>query len=328
MVKYVELRIKCIELLLSEVNPDIMIVIFSETDNAMHIKPNIAGKSYDPKYARLLALIDEFIGNIVKSFDIVLIVSDHGIELYRKGINMARLVTILDPSYQSTLKELLISTIVSNYFMGLIFYSMLKHEISYKIFYHIRKNIRNAALGNTLRRVNASIVNFEGKLDERRIFLDLVDAGDSWLIYLRDKRMIEHSIRLVKKLLGEKIQSIEVTKALDDTYAVLIIPSEGFYLEFGDLHAMNGKSVLWYPSTRHSPYGIFLLWQKGVGAGKYVGIVENYDVLLSVLALLGAPLPSYSDGSVTRIIESRYNTYNYLDYRPIWKIVKRMYWLR
>ena len=319
LIKCIASRIRGLELLLMETNIDALIIVFPETDSAMHIKPNIADKKIDTLYLKLLQYIDDFVGYVAKKFDIVLLVSDHGMQCYLKSINLAKILNNLNNIRGSALRRKMAS-LLNNCIVGILLYLAMRHDLSYKIYRHLRLAIRNLL----------KLKDTEPKIQEdnarRKVLLDQIDVHDSWILYLTDEKIVEWVIRKIREVFANTLRIVDVFRTETGMYAVHVMPQYGFFIDFDKA---NPKSIPWHPTTAHNPYGIFALKCSSLSdSNGYVGVVNNYDVLPTILNVLDIPLPSYIDGQAVQVGRIKKREQISIDYRPFWKLARKTYWLR
>jgi len=309
--KLLELRTEGIEMLLEETNPDVLVLIVSETDTIMHRVPVIPAGKYVKSFLKILEVIDELLKIVAKKFDVIILVSDHGLRLFLKGLNISKVISDVESIKPVHLRKVLLSLLSTNMVTGLIHYALLTNIWTYKLAYKFRSFIRKFTGKRAVKR------------DRRiqRIRPDPIDAADAMILYFSSNQTMTTTTERLKYTLGKYIIEMQTIRNSDDLYAVYIVPQEGLYLNLDPLHSVNRWDILWFPSARHTIYGIFAWYEKGlIEKPTYIGVLNNTDVLPTILARLGLPIPSYTDGKVIALPTISKQVAGQVDYRLIRKL--------
>ncbi len=321
MADYVEKRITGVEKLMDEFSPDFFFTVISETDSAMHRVPSIASAKFDHTYEKILRHVDELAKIVSKRFDIVIFVSDHGLRLFVKAINMSRVLAPIHLSgADASIIKKIISVLGTNVVAGLANYSMVSDRRLYMLSYRIRSFISEIAgkskeFVDTKNQVHVSNVN---------LLLDAIDPSDALVIYFNDRKVRDVIYKYVNKYLKKFIIEVNILKDDKQLPALVIIPKEDVYLNFDSLNRYNKNYLIWSPSARHTLYGIFIWWERGKKYQSKPRILENTCIVPNVLARLGLPIPSYSDGTLIHELLPRNLDVSFADYRPKIKVLRKL----
>lgn len=278
-LKVIKLRVIGIEKLLKVIDPELLIVVFNETDSAQYYMHLISSGRFVQSYLDILSCIDTFIGIIRKSFDTIILVSDHSLRLFLKGTNI--LGTLNDTKLRDMVNLLILSHIVT----GLLRYTFFSYERTYKLI----RTLRNLKKKLSRTQSSLSLENTPSQL-----LFDKISPGAS-SIYFKNKNELEIILKNIKSGLSAYIEDV-ISLNVNDIPASLIVPRSDLYLVVDAKHRFNRNKILYLPSATHNQYGIFIFWARRMTEHKYVGVINNYDAVPTLLSYLSLPIPSYSNG--------------------------------
>jgi len=141
-------------------------------------------------------------------------------------------------------------------------------------------------------------------------YFDPVDANDACMVYFFDSQERDRIYKQVLNILGEFLRSVKKMD-VDEVPSLMIVPKDRYYLNTDAIYRFTDSKIVYFPSARHEPLGIFALWRRGFKVSDYVGVINNFDLLPTLLSYLELPLPSYTNKCP--IIEPRHQ--NRIDYR-------------
>ncbi|MHA1834224.1 MAG: alkaline phosphatase family protein [Candidatus Baldrarchaeia archaeon] len=282
----VRLRIEGTVKLVEEINPDMLIEVISETDSAMHKVPPIAARKFVSEYLRILEPIDTLVKYAMRNFDIVVLVSDHGLRLFRKSINLWCLLDDVgsESTNEMSLKKFFTSLILTSRISGVVGYSLLSLMQTYTLFYKLRNLLRKSME----RKTNQVFKDSE-------FYFDPIDASDAMILYFENRKKRDRTYRLAKDILEELLDEVKKID-VDSVPSLMLIPKHGYYLNMDAIYRGCNAKIIEFPSARHTTLGIFALWRKWCKRANSVGIVHNADIVPTILTILHLPVPSYMDG--------------------------------
>ena len=266
--------------LVDAVNPDFLWVMFKEPDTVMHYLQFVAAGLYNEQAANLFSTIDEFVEEIERRFDYVLIVSDHGFDVYIKRINVFGVLSKHGFDPPSSGMASIFSKLLSTSLSGIVTWSLLKSLHGLRAFYTFREFFR---------RFRAQAVDEGGRFNE--ILTDEIDGDDAFVIYFRSEETRTRALKVLAKYVGKLLEHIEPL-SVDRIIALLLVPRKG--LHFMNDFQLRGSTILKFAASRHSPAGVFIL--KGPGVKPGLKNIKNIDVAPTVLSLFGLPLAKHFDG--------------------------------
>jgi len=152
--------------------------------------------------------------------------------------------------------------------------------------------------------------------------LDPVDPNDAMILYFEDRKKRDGAYKEARVIFGSLLEEVKKIDA-GNVPSLMVFPKNGYYLNIDRIYRRNNAKIIYFPSARHSQLGILALWRKKHPESKYMGIVNNVDLVPTLLSHLGLPLPSYTDGKsiINEVVE-------FTDYRPRWQLSKRLSHIR
>ncbi|RLG39901.1 MAG: hypothetical protein DRO05_07700, partial [Thermoproteota archaeon] len=296
--RYVEMRIEGTLRLIEESDPDFLWVVFKEPDTLMHYLPFVAG-SYRAVVGELFSSIDEFIGEVEKTFNVISIVSDHGFRIYTERINVLGLLARhgLIPS------QVLIRTIIS-------------HILELNLIGYITKPLllspRGASLSYIVKELARRHLKGYDRL-EGSVALDTAEADDAFVVYFRDLKLQEKAAKVLGKYVGDLFECIEPIR-VGDAYALLLVPKMKYH--FGNAFELRGVELNRIAASNHSPDGMFLLRAPFLEAK--TAEVRNFDVAPTLIASMDLPIATHFDGIPAVRWDKKVN------YFLRWKILRKL----
>jgi len=269
--------------------PDVLIAIFNYPDVVHHYYPNTVLNPFNRKLLEILSKFDKLIDSIYTRYDIIVIVSDHGFSFFNKGINLLSILRQLTNGSTDFYPEFLFKLLFSK-LTELVLYSLLTmnlHPARIKLLFKTKERVFSEDLTKEVLRPY-TISN--------SIFVDLSHSASSWSIYVVGRKLVERVYKALRKL--EFFEEVHKYGLHDDIYLVHVVPKDDFYVICEKCFEKFPEPLLRIPTARHSPYGVFIMHDKSYENVQLVNDVYNVDVVPTVLARLGLPIPSYTDGKV------------------------------
>ncbi|WFO75978.1 alkaline phosphatase family protein [Desulfurococcaceae archaeon MEX13E-LK6-19] len=280
LAQKLEAKIEGIHKLIQEVEPDFLWVMFKEPDIIMHYLQFVAAGLHNDKVMEVFSLIDDFIDYVKKQFDYVVIVSDHGFNVY---INRLNVYSILAKGLhlEETKRAILLKIFVlplSKYVTWFLLSSMFKQSLWYKLRHYISLYFGSRKkFCNKINNVNNST-----------IFFDEVDADDAFIVYILDDEIFKKAISILKR---HKLIEDATPFDIGGIKGILVVPKKG-------LHFINNRAykeeLIYFAASRHSPAGLYIIYGKHLSSE--VRNINNYDIAPTVLSLLKIPLATHFDG--------------------------------
>jgi len=293
--------------LVDHFDPDFLWIMFKEPDTVMHYLQYVAAGIYNHRVARLFSSIDDFIGEIARRVDYVIIVSDHGFDVYIDRVNIFGVLTKHGIIQSQNILANFVSKLLSSKLSGYVTWSFLKSLNGLRIFYGIREFTRRFR-----RRA------YDGNLTSADISTDKIDGDDAFIIYFSNNNIRSTVINVLNQYIGYLFDSIEYIN-IGDAFLLMIIPKKG--LHFMNDFSLRGSPLLRFAASRHSPAGMFVL--NGPNIKSSIKFIENSDVAPTILSLFDLPTATHFDGQ--SIINNRQGIENYLS---IWKLTRKIGKLR
>ncbi len=277
--EYTETRLNIYYDLLEREDWNLYFIVFSEIDWFSHIFPQILEGKNTHIVAPTLRLIKEFIETTKSMADYVFIVSDHGFEVKNKVFYVNEALAKAGFIKYSKTKSTLINTLRT----------IIPEKILSKI---ITKTGRSMS----------SISYITQKADA------FVVEPASWGVYLRDKSRTPEVIKELKryKEIFDVIEFKALHKGPHTKYMpeLLIIPEKG--VEFS--HELREKLTENIYRGDHELHGVFSVCGNNISDDiQFRKLPRVYDVVPTVLDILGIPSPRKFDG---RILEEIFVGYS------------------
>jgi len=287
----------------------------------MHHLPYIAMGKYNDKVANIFAIIDEFIDEISKKYDVIVIVSDHGFEVYPFRVNVFGLFKMATTiSTARRIKLSLLNTLLGSRPIGLLTYALLyccpKQYVKLK---NIVKNIvKSKKKSKTTTTVVRSLLN--------NIVTDPIDPNDSWILYPREISKFSEIYGVLRTYIDCVLDHVEVIKTFN-WKALMIKPKGGETLVVDEsLPETHYFNFAW---SSHSPIGVFIMYSKRcIPQNGYKPIIlENIDIMPSILAHLNLPIGKHFEGKILKDLICSPHIH-VIDYIVRWKIAKKLYCIK
>jgi len=280
--EYTETRMNLYYDLLEKQDWNLYFVVFSETDWFSHVFPQILEKKDTNIVKPTFKLINQFIEETKSIADVVLIVSDHG--------------------FQVVDKIFYVNEVLAR--KGLIKYNKLRSQLI-----NVTKKIVPRKLLETLIQANASRSVLSYVIQDADAFMI---EPETWGIYLKNKNKIKKVVEALKTY-EEVSDVIEFNKIHKGPYLskmpdLFVIPEKG--VEFS--HELKGKITEKTYRGDHEIRGVFSAYGEHIKESiKFERLPRVYDIVPTVLHILGLPIPRDTDGRVLiEIFEEDSEVYN------------------
>ncbi len=292
-----------------ELTPDFLMAIFAKPDSIFHRNPLAVLNPFNEEIRRFMSKIAYFLDKLRREYDVIVIVSDHGFDTYLTGINMLGIIN----EGLSNAKESFISKFVG-FVLGqkptkLLTYSLLVnkiHPLSIKKYITMRERETS---GNRHIRTNSMC---------GRIFYDVAHGASSWVICNIDKKTAKKVYNILNNY-ERLFERLYIFPTTDDMWNLRVVPKRGYYLAFENLLKRIRQPLVNIAVTRHSPNGVFIMYDKERRSGLVIKDIRTVDLVPTVLARLNLDIPSYTDG---RILLPNATVVRRTDYRIRLKVLK------
>jgi len=310
----------------------LFVVIFSELDWLMHRIPDIVLGRNISRISKILQAIDKFIGTALNKFDLVVIASDHGFRIIDKIININSLLARLGLYRYKIVLDL--GKLINKYGGSLTPASDHTHiNPTLSRIFHIFLLLGQRLF--TLTRVLTSEKLFRQLvlLTPISVIPDLLSSkiamleSGSWSIYfLQDsgfnlQESVFRSIKrsgLIKGILTkhELFWGSHINEAPD----IFLIPDENVSFgtnPFADI-IVNRVQSDHHPEAFLAMYGDYIL------RGSSQKMCSLFDITPTILAYLGLPIPTDTDGKVLSEAFDMDLTFERKNYTTLFKKLKKL----
>ncbi len=313
-----------IEILSDKVDWNLLICMLDAPDKLFHKDIRIISRLKGADL-EVFNAIDNLIGHFINIADNLIIVSDHGLKIYRKWISpLAALYTYKILNNQlTTLPDAIIQNLVRIIY-GSKHLSLI-HFLIGKII--TSKNILTDSLFNKIKKETFNT----------KISVDIADPDNVWLIYFINEELRNTCEKILSKYFADLLDINRPENIFNGPYfpelpSLFIKPKfvNDYYVFFSEFSKYFTKLKFSYRIVgRHHPLGVFIAY--GWKIKHNVDLknpIRPYDMVPTVLAMLQLPIPSKTDGRVlpiTPYLKGKYfPTYNYLTALKIAKIKKKL----
>jgi len=297
---FLEKRIDLYYELLEKENYNLFIIVFSELDWLMHRIPDIVmGKQMNLVY-KVLALIDKFIGRVCEVCDLIVLVSDHGFTISRLFIGVNSILArngLMMSSYKLNIDKLFHRQQPKKCDVGgKQGFNYITSRIIRNLFEVISVVTRKIVSSQALNKLEA-IVPISTEIDYSSSKAIMLEPAN-WGIYVKEgyvdlvKKLFSNN-RFVKKVLhreelfwGPHTQEAPdlILVPRDHVFFDARIHAEPMYLDYVSEHE---------PHAMIAFYGDYVLPATSMDNPINVSI---YDLVPTILAYIGLPIPRDSDG--------------------------------
>jgi len=298
--KFLKKRLNLYLDLLENEDFNLFVIIFSELDWLMHRIPDIVSGRRAGLAHEILSLIDKFVGKALQKCDLTVLVSDHGFTVARLslGVNsiLAR-IGLLSYSYRFDLSKVFGR---DNVFSGLktgsksLFDSKTATNILKTSFEFVKRLLPPHILGKL-----ESTMPIRTTIDYSSSKAFMVESGN-WGVYVRQG--YEELVKRVLRETGLVKEAIEsgtlfwgpCTRLAPD---IILVPKEGVLFDA----RVYSEPVYETYCGEHNPQAMIALYGDSVSRNNAERFnITIYDIIPTVLAYLGLPIPYDSDGRVLR----------------------------
>ena len=324
--EFITTRLNLYHELLEEENFDLFVIVFSELDWLMHKIPDLViGKKLHYVY-KVLASIDKFIGNATKACDIIVIISDHGFMVARIFIGINKVLA--DKGFLAYKYKLNVNKILHR--------SQRVHVLSKYGRKDRLSHIRSLILGRIFTVLGSLVSPYILKRLESLAPLSIdIDYSNTiafmnepatWGVYVKNgwldavKKVFAKNVFIKGVLAKEDVFWGPYTSLAPD---LILIPKDNVFFDT----RVYSEHVYTDYVGEHEPHAFVALYGDDIVSDKHVNLhVNMYDIVPTVLAYLGLPIPHNTDGKVLgEIIPSlpkRIKKFNYLQRFKILRKIK------
>ena len=283
--KYLEVRLNLYYSLLESEKWDMYFIVFSEIDWISHIIPEVLEGKQLGDIKRIFRLISEFIEDSKNVADVVFVVSDHGFEIKKRIFSVN--VALREGGFLragSSIKRTVI-------------------HLGNRIFPRSIKKF-------LLKRFGSPTLNIlEASVRDKATKAIMIEPG-AWGVHLRDDSIasdvISHlnAYEEVKNVLSfEEVYGSKKPAGAPDLF---VVPNEGVGLS----QTLRGPTVKDVYKSDHEIHGIFYVWGDGILDNiSFKKPPTVYDVMPTVLFIMGEAIPNYVDGRVLKEIFDERSVY-------------------
>ena len=291
---FLENRINMYLDLLERVNFNLYIIVFSELDWIMHKVPDIiVGRRVNLVY-KVCSLIESFVHKAIELCDLVILISDHGFRIAKMFLSINSILAeknLLSFGYRLNLDRLF-----RRKSLNLKYNSKLKTLGSIgKSLQSIFRLVKSNTPGYLLDKL-VSVVPLSIHVDYLNSKAFMIES-ETWGIYVKEKyrKLVKHifkNIGLVRNVLDrETLYWGPFTNLAPD---VILIPKG---IVAFDARIYSEPTYRNYLGVHH-PQALIALYGDEVLPESSIGELHTsmYDIVPTILAYLGLPIPSNTDG--------------------------------
>jgi len=277
---------------------DLFVIVFSELDWLMHRIPDIVGGRQLNLVYKVFSLIDRFIRRACEVCDLVVLVSDHGFTISRLSVGVNSILAnngLIAFSYRFNISKFLhqqkqgITPHASNNERG---FGYLPSLVLRNLFTLAKKIVPQHVLGRL-----ESVMPVSTEIDYSKSKAFMLEPGN-WGVYVKKGYLnvvknIFNNIGFVKKILHkeEVFWGPYVREAPD----LILVPRDHVFFD-ARIHA---EPVYRGYVGEHEPHALIAFYGDNVLPSSSIGDEVNvsiYDLVPTILAYMGLPVPSDSDG--------------------------------
>lgn len=297
-----------------ELTPDFLMAIFGKPDVIFHQNPAAVIDPFQEELLCFMSEIDRLLGKLQKEYETIVIVSDHGFDVYLTGINMLGILSERLAYAKKSLISDLFGFVLRRKFTGLLTYSLLVNGIHPM---RLRTYITKAL---TFQKGSKQSNHNGARSIGGHIFYDKGHGASSWSITSVDKK-IAKKVYSILKTYDDLFEISYIFNTTDDTYMIRVVPKRKHYLIFEEFLRNVGTPLVNIAVTRHSPDGVFTMYQKRRESRQVIKDISNVDIVPTILALLNFAIPSYTDG---RVLLPNIDSVRREDYRMKLQLLRRI----
>ena len=293
LVQRVELMSEGVLKIANDFDWNLLISVFDVPDKFFHIDI-MSTLRVEGRVRHVFYIIDRFIGKLKKISDILIIVSDHGLGIYRKWVNPISLLLargIIPGKYKFSEK-------LARNILEIIYGS--------KCSFIIHPFIHKLAVSQIISK--NSLFGEETSVDNTEIMVDEINTQDTWIIYFKDP-MFREKVYSYLKNYNEffdvfRLEDFFKGPFLPKIPSLILIPhyQKGIYLSYMKPKLFSKLDFSYRISGSHHPDGVLIAYgkdiKKSINLSKYVTV---YDIVPTILSLFGLPIPKKTDGNILPI---------------------------
>ncbi len=296
--------IEGLKLIIGEYYPDYLVAVFREPDYIMHYLQYVALGVYDEYVAEVFSLLDEFIGWIRRRFKYVFIASDHGFAQHIERINLYHFLRNLG-GVEPPLIGKTASILLTLPPVGIAMRTALSNLNTQRLYYLLRNVLRKPRKPLYDRRNTSSFYS-----------LDDVDSDDAWCIHVVNEQLY---ISILEEILNKNNKYVDIVDTIDydrrGIRSYIVKPRIGYY---SNDPMLSYKPKIYFNTARHSNPGIFIANRPSTNT---IIQLNNYDILPTILSIIGYPIPSYTDGEPLGSSGGKQERENYL---ALYRIARKL----
>ena len=303
---------------------NLFFLVFTGPDRLQHFLWDEV-TSMDRECVKYYQLLDEILGNILKRFDdetVLFIVSDHGFMEAKKSFYINTFLKesgLLEPRHnykiKNSLAKLNISVASIRRTIKKTGWAQLKKHVPTPLINLVRRTFPSEGFkeGDFVHRKTKAFslqgygiisVNLKGKepdgIVEQKDYNKLCDLIEKKLLEVKDPETSKSIVKAVYK--GELIYSDECIEGRPD---LLVIMNEGYSIKGSLETVIVGKNRKGnkYITGDHNEKGLFIAYGNSIIRERIVA--DIYDIMPTILYLMGAAIPEDVDGRVLTEIINR-----------------------
>jgi predicted AlkP superfamily phosphohydrolase/phosphomutase len=286
-------RAKIIDTVMENIDWNLFWAVYSESDHVLHKCHDDLWRG-DEKALKLFRTFDETIKKSSELADLTIVLSDHGFSRFRYFLNINSFLNklgLVTKTWKKTMKEFTdfeIDITTERVRMPQKIYKI----VSIKPIKAIVKKIFKVIGGKDIK----AELPYVNPVTSRAFMSSNMSLG----IHVKDKLLTELIIRKLKELNGisnvwkrEEIYSGPFVKNAPE---ILFLPDFGHGYRIGTI-MLHPKIVIERTDFWHHPDGMIAIYGQGV-TPSWVGTVEAFDVVPTILKYMGLPLPNDTDGKL------------------------------
>jgi len=316
-------RMKVTCSILENVDWNLFFVVYSEPDHILHRCYDEVWKG-DKTALKTFGIFDQTIRKATELADLVIVVSDHGFSKYRHFININSFLNrlgLVRQTWEITMQEF------SDFKIDA---PAAQHRIHPKI-YNIASSIKPIkAIVKKIFEIFKAITGRDIKPElpyvdptNSRAFMS---SGMSFGIHVKDRLIIDYIVKKLRELnfisnvwKREEIYHGPFVKNAGD---ILFLPDFNRGYAVGTIR-LHPRIISERVGNWHHPDGMIAIFGQEV-TPTWLGTVETFDVVPTILRFMGLPLPVDTDGTPVKNINYTGKSQKYYNYLTHWQLARQV----